>query len=881
MHSFTNRTAETKQSETTTGMSAHPKPETELVADDNRPESIIQRRVQHAADNSDQHQQLTGLKALAENHAQSTVQLVANNTGMPDTLKSGVEQLSGIAMDDVKVHYNSSKPAELQAHAYAQGTDIHLAPGQEQHLPHEAWHVVQQKQGRVQPTKMLKSVTPVNDDKGLEREADEMGNAALQLAADGKHAIPVRQLRKIAGKGVVQRVVQALTRINGKWIEVDKIEEQEDDEINGVEPIEIEEQIEEDDEIIEPIIVDDQENEQESKDFYWIYDVIIGGRTPSPYPGTMGAHSTAWVVHVDTVRRQLVGTDLLEGAALFSQMAREELNSPLLKLEGTVDKKHQQAITDSKNALTDVLEALGKITPDDVTQENYHETLQMLRSAVNTYLTFVNFLPMSTVDGGDPSGHGEGAARIELNFFEYAAAAKHGKDQNDAGTIENYTALEEDALSADEFKGMDDSLKELLLGTIEEETLGKYRITVRNTLWAMFAKETPGVFAQSRGLYKKGLLEEVWALSLQSFLRSTRLAYPYAYDFARMQEHSWLYDDLKAMRIADVNLNAIIRLVTGEDKFVWLIKFYGFHPVHNKEMIAKIQKPLDNTQVPLEAQVRPDAMGASDIGQQGSGLQVTVLITGDGVIGDVVMQGRTKSPFSKTMGAHTTAWIGHTDAVTRALTGLTLPKAIERMFHLSGQEMKSDALHLSGYIDEKHQVDLVWAYNELEKLKGESEEKVKKDPGEMLSFLETFVGQFLDFVNLIPMSTIETGYLPNGRAEGMHRQFLKNYEEIGNKVFQNDYQLKHKADILRDHIMGLYDKHALNYFPPKLGMRENTNIADYVGGEDNFNKEHPLWNAIKIPDKKAKAHSGKIAFQRFLHTIEMAYPKSFNDSAKL
>jgi hypothetical protein len=25
-------------------------------------------------------------------------------------------------------------------------------PGQEQHLPHEAWHVVQQKQGRVKPT---------------------------------------------------------------------------------------------------------------------------------------------------------------------------------------------------------------------------------------------------------------------------------------------------------------------------------------------------------------------------------------------------------------------------------------------------------------------------------------------------------------------------------------------------------------------------------------------------------------------------------------------------------------------------------------------------------------------------------------------------------
>ncbi|WP_238582279.1 eCIS core domain-containing protein [Cellvibrio sp. OA-2007] len=104
-----------------------------------------------------------------------------NNTGLPDNLKSGIENLSGYSMDDVKVHYNSAQPAQLNAHAYAQGTDIHVAPGQEQHLPHEAWHVVQQKQGRVQPTMQMKAGVPVNDDAGLEHEADVMGAKALQL----------------------------------------------------------------------------------------------------------------------------------------------------------------------------------------------------------------------------------------------------------------------------------------------------------------------------------------------------------------------------------------------------------------------------------------------------------------------------------------------------------------------------------------------------------------------------------------------------------------------------------------------------------------------------------------------------------------------------
>jgi Domain of unknown function (DUF4157) len=100
-----------------------------------------------------------------------------HTTGLPDRLKMRIEALSGISMDDVKVHYNSPKPAQMKALAFTQGTDIYLAPGQEQHLPHEVWHVVQQKQGRVEPTVQTKGVG-VNDDPGLEQEATAMGQKA-------------------------------------------------------------------------------------------------------------------------------------------------------------------------------------------------------------------------------------------------------------------------------------------------------------------------------------------------------------------------------------------------------------------------------------------------------------------------------------------------------------------------------------------------------------------------------------------------------------------------------------------------------------------------------------------------------------------------------
>jgi hypothetical protein len=81
-----------------------------------------------------------------------------NNTGLPDNLKAGIEALSDLSLDNAKVHYNSTQSAQLNALAYAQGSDIHLAPGQDRHLPREALHADQQKQGRVRSTLQLKGI---------------------------------------------------------------------------------------------------------------------------------------------------------------------------------------------------------------------------------------------------------------------------------------------------------------------------------------------------------------------------------------------------------------------------------------------------------------------------------------------------------------------------------------------------------------------------------------------------------------------------------------------------------------------------------------------------------------------------------------------------
>lgn len=157
-----------------------------LAFADNRPAGILQAMAETAQRQEESEEPLQGKFAQPvqrenddewmQGESEHTVQK-KNETGMPDNLKAGIEDLSGFSMDDVRVHYNSDKPAAVQALAYTQGTDIHVAPGQERHLPHEAWHVAQQMAGRVEPTTEVGGL-PVNDSAELEHEADVMGARA-------------------------------------------------------------------------------------------------------------------------------------------------------------------------------------------------------------------------------------------------------------------------------------------------------------------------------------------------------------------------------------------------------------------------------------------------------------------------------------------------------------------------------------------------------------------------------------------------------------------------------------------------------------------------------------------------------------------------------
>lgn len=108
-----------------------------------------------------------------------------NQTGIPDDVKQRMESSFDTDFSSVRVHPESSKAPDVGALAFTQGTDIHFAPGQfkpdtsagQQLLGHELTHVIQQAEGRVQPTTEIAGMS-VNDDVSLEHEADVLGAKA-------------------------------------------------------------------------------------------------------------------------------------------------------------------------------------------------------------------------------------------------------------------------------------------------------------------------------------------------------------------------------------------------------------------------------------------------------------------------------------------------------------------------------------------------------------------------------------------------------------------------------------------------------------------------------------------------------------------------------
>lgn len=144
----------------------------------------------------------------------------SSSGGMPlqDSVRDKMESAFGADFSGVRVHADGKADA-LGAQAFTQGENIHFGQGQyapENHsgqelLGHELTHVLQQRAGRVATTTQARGLD-LNDDAGLEQEADVLGAQAaqgsrVQVPGHSRQetlAMPVVQAKFLPGMGPIQ-----------------------------------------------------------------------------------------------------------------------------------------------------------------------------------------------------------------------------------------------------------------------------------------------------------------------------------------------------------------------------------------------------------------------------------------------------------------------------------------------------------------------------------------------------------------------------------------------------------------------------------------------------------------------------------------------------
>lgn len=455
------------QSGKTTVATPHVETSSATPLPDLRPAGLAEQQLKATIAASPQVQAATQFQARVSQHvaaARPPAPLQRKSTatgGLPEQLKSGVEQLSGIALDHVRVHYNSPRPAQLQAHAYAQGSDIHLAPGQEKHLPHETWHVVQQAQGRVRPTLQMKQGIPVNDDSGLEREADRMGARAMQLRLPAQESGPLRQPN---GDKIVQRIAVQIS-LEEKPEEKKEQEpqpeaspENKDMVVEGeqkvsppsekVEDMDLQEEKEDkkEPETISPPSekqdLEDVDMEGEAKgvsgiqvqapenqfDKAIISRIAIVGRPAKLFSGSMGDHTTAFAVHQKGLMLALMGKTLPEALQHVLGLVAEAKKLPGMK-EKTLKKSGRE---------DRILEEETKITSLHTKAQEALQTgsvlfTQFFQRMVAAYLEFRELIPLSAMNISEISFGLAGKGKAESQYVNLLVGVESGivkPDQN-------------------------------------------------------------------------------------------------------------------------------------------------------------------------------------------------------------------------------------------------------------------------------------------------------------------------------------------------------------------------------------------------------------------------------------------------------------------
>jgi flagellar biosynthesis GTPase FlhF len=209
-----------------------------------------------------------------------------------------------------------------------------------------------------------------------------------------------------------------------------------------------------------------------------IHKLEIAGRPLSPIPGTMGAHTTAWILHVDAVKQALSGKTIDQAWDTMTLVLVPEAVTLLKTLSDASPPAYEGQQEKAEEALKKLI-GYQTSKPTDAPAQ----TAFLLQQYINDLFTFINYIPGVTREAANTDGRGEAAHRKTLNEYESQMATRY-KEAEHSGKRFAYN------IPGGEFFKVHDAIR----GLLDVKGL-----------------ENPKVYAAAHGEVVKKLYPRTWA----------------------------------------------------------------------------------------------------------------------------------------------------------------------------------------------------------------------------------------------------------------------------------------------------------------------------------------------------------------------------------
>lgn len=613
-----------------------------------------------------------------------------------------------MSMGGVAVHHNSPKPAQLNAFAYTQGRDIYLGPGQSKHLAHEAWHVVQQAQGRVRPTMSLKANVQINDNTGLEREADVMGRRAAASQLSGPIALDTRPH---SGTKVVQ----------GKFAVEVSLGEFEIDDPNM------------------------QGMMQTTHKEIRISAVHIAGRPHGLFKNAEKSHTTAWALYTDQLRNAVLGRTVDGAVTAVHDLYLDAKNLPGVaradNLTGAAKAQY-----DSAKATMEALVATDHASLAEALKIDH------LQRLAKGFLAYRNVIPLSQVDIGAATGHGEPAALEKLRPVNDLQVGWED-NPHEAGHLRLTEAAAEQTRGA--------------MWSLLDQGVIKHFHDLAAT-----PQTTPGMVEGEHGGPTRRIAEVI-----VQHLWTLESTYETAFRNAEMDGENSVRDYLTQIGCIGPYQNEIY----GE-----IEALYGQAP-------EKVSSEND------------DRVLTNGPANQGL-FSVQIETSADGKIDKLHIGSRPTTALGTAQGSHSTAWLVYGDAVRLAVLDKNYAGATEGMLTLCEQLRDLPGITRIGNLTKNQRPWLEQAAIDLEK--AEAAAKAPSTDLELQPRLQQLIKAYLAFRNTVPLSQ-SNGGLANANSERRNRAIMRFFESDFLIWTLNEQEPARTFQTLLNAFWNLYDHKAV------------------------------------------------------------------------